>query len=51
MKWERLAEGIPPPAAAAGAAIAALVSGPPAVARVAQGWMRKAAHSALSDSR
>jgi hypothetical protein len=46
--WERFAEGVAPPAA--GAAIAVGISGPPAAARIAQGWMRKAAHSSLSDS-
>ena len=48
--WERLAESVAPPPPAAGAAIAVGVYGPPAVARVAQRWIGKATHSALSDS-
>ena len=48
--WERLAEGVALPVAAARAAIAVGVSGPPAVARVSQRWMRKVAHSSLPDS-
>ena len=50
LTWERLAEAVAPPFAAAGAAIAIGVSGPPVVAHVSQRWMRKSVHFALSDS-
>jgi len=49
LMWERLAEAVASPAAA-GAAIAIGVSGPPVVAHVSQRWMRKSVHFALSDS-
>jgi hypothetical protein len=46
---ERLAEAVAPPAAV-GAGTPVGVSGPSDVVHVALCWMRKAAHSALSDS-